>query len=65
MTLIVCEFDICHKHGTKMHGYPCHDCQEEWRTNHPLSVQAIKDMVDNKISLEHAQRILKEERVRA
>lgn len=33
--------DRCEKHGKELHGYPCWDCQQEWRKANPRTAGAI------------------------
>jgi hypothetical protein len=42
----ICERpDRCEKHGQKLHGYPCDDCQTEWRRTHPRTAVAISELM--------------------
>lgn len=34
--------DRCEKHGADLHGYPCEECQAEWRRANPEKVAAVR-----------------------
>jgi hypothetical protein len=47
--------DFCVKHNIKLHGYPCYDCQEEWRNTNPATYTAIAKFAAGKSSLASIQ----------
>ncbi len=35
----------CERHGRDLHGYPCCECQREWRESHPAEAAQIDRLV--------------------